>query len=61
MFKILNTVSVFQNVADIIRAGIHRIVSREDPQGSQELWRSWKTWKITKSSMHGKIIDLKKP
>ena len=30
-------------------------------QGSHKLWKSWKTWKITKkSSMHGKILELKK-
>ena len=30
-------------------------------QGSHELWKSWKTWKITqKSSMHGKIMKFDK-
>ena len=29
-------------------------------QGSHKLWKSFKTWKITKkSSMHGKIMELK--
>ena len=30
-------------------------------QGSHELWKSWKTWKITqKSSMHGNIMRFEK-
>ena len=31
-------------------------------KGSHKLWKSQKTWKITKkSSMHGKIMEFEKP